>query len=338
MGGYAWKPNEEDEVLNWYKRVCEAGVKDSDWEEIAKKINRPSHAIRSKLFRLGYRHIPKIPISTPMLEDTTALTKEVTRLRQQVSELTSYRKIPTHSFEGDWVKVGIISDTHIGSLYERLDLLDGAYSVFEKEGIKDVYHAGDIIDGENVYRGHVYEIKVHGADAQVNHCVNNYPKKEGIETHFISGNHDLSFWKNAGIDIGEKIASRRSDMKYLGREEADVPILCNNVKVILRLTHPGKGTAYALSYHPQKYIDALAGGQKPHIILMGHYHKAEQLPCYRNTYLIQSGCLQSQTPYMRRQSLAAHMGFWIIEFMIKPHVLISRFKSEFTAFYEGQTT
>jgi len=191
-----------------------------------------------------------------------------------------------------------------------------------------------LLAGENMYRGQVYELHIHGADAQVEYCVNEYPFVEGIKTHFITGNHDHSFWKRAGVNVGKAIDHHRPDMNFLGEDAATVHFKMNKKAVRVRLAHPGKGTAYALSYQPQKYIEALSGGQKPHIIFMGHYHKAELLPNYRNVYLIQAGCLESQTPFMRARSLAAHTGFWIVEFSVNQAALLSRFKSEFFAMFE----
>lgn len=82
-------------------------------------------------------------------------------------------------------------------------------------------------------------------------------------------------------------------------------------KTIMRLFHPGGGTAYALSYHPQKWAESLSGGEKPEIAGIGHYHKIEQL-FYRNIHIFQTGTFEAQTPFMRRKKLAANLGAWIL--------------------------
>lgn len=38
---------------------------------------------------------------------------------------------------------GFISDTHLGSIGERLDLMKWAYDTFAERGIKQVFHTGD---------------------------------------------------------------------------------------------------------------------------------------------------------------------------------------------------
>jgi len=240
------------------------------------------------------------------------------------------KQIPISSYRGRWYKFGYVTDTHLCSRYERLDVLNAAYKVFRNEGVEAVMHSGDILAGEKVYRGQEYELHTIGATSQVAYAVAKYPRFKGITTYFITGNHDLVFWKRSQVDVGAMIAERRPDMVYLGQEEADVMI----GKIRVRLSHPGKGTSYALSYFQQKYIEALSGGQKPHILCIGHFHKAAVLPCYRGVMSLQGGTLESQTPFMRRMNIAAHVGFWIVEFCVDANGSLIRFRPEFFAYYE----
>ncbi len=239
------------------------------------------------------------------------------------------QQIPVKAYKGRWYKFGYVSDTHLCSSYERLDVLNAAYKVFRQEGISAVLHSGDIIAGEKMYRGQEYEVHTIGAFNQVRYVVEKYPKFKGMRTYFITGNHCLCYWKSRQIDVGTLIAERRKDLTYLGQMEADISI--GGIKI--RLSHPHKGTAYALSYQTQKYIESLSGGQKPNILLVGHFHKAELIPSYRNVVAVQGGCLESQTPFMRGRNIAAHIGFWILEFCVNDGSLV-RFKGEFCPYYE----
>lgn len=254
-------------------------------------------------------------------------------LKRQLDQVVS--KTPGNAvIAGDSrVKIGFVTDTHFGSLFDDIESVNTAYTIFEQEGITTVLHAGDICDGEKMFRGHEYEIRIHGADNQIAYVCENYPAIPGITTQFITGNHDLSFYKHAGIDIGAQIAARREDLIYLGQDEANITFQSEHGKCLVRLNHPGGGSAYALSYHGQKYIESLTGGEKPNIILTGHYHKAELMPSYRNICAVQGGTLQYQTRFMRNKNLAAHKGFWIIEFNIDADNMISRFRGEFYALY-----
>lgn len=243
--------------------------------------------------------------------------------------------IPTENhYKDDWggdriVRFGLMGDTQINSNYTQLTHLHRLYDFYESEGIKKVYHTGDIDDGEQMRKGHQYEVYTQGVDAHADEIIRVYPKRKGMMTEFITGNHDASMIKLAGVDIGRRIASERKDMKYLGYGSAVVQLTDN---CSLELRHPEDGTAYAFSYKSQKMIDAISGGEKANIMGIGHYHKGEYLP-YRNIHAFQTACFQAQTPWMRGKGIAAVVGGWIVEVRLNVDGGIERIRHEFIPFY-----
>jgi predicted phosphodiesterase len=236
----------------------------------------------------------------------------------------------------DWdgnqrIRFGVVSDTHLCSKYQQLTHLKAIYERFRAEGITTVYLPGDITEGSHMRKGHEYEVFALGADAQVDYVVRNFPLVPGITTEFILGNHDHSHIKNGGVDIGNMIAARRPDMRYLGMQEARIHITPN---CTVQLIHPLDGAAYALSYAPQKMMDSFTGGEKPSIMLMGHHHKAFYL-FYRNIHAIECGTFCAQTPWMRGKRIAAMMGGWIVEADVTPDGTIERFRPEFLPIYKA---
>ena len=229
------------------------------------------------------------------------------------------------------LKFAIIGDTQLGSKYAQISHLKNFYELCASEGIKDVYHTGDVTDGLKMRSGHEYELYKTSADDMVQDVIENYPRIEGITTHFITGNHDASIYKQVGYDIGNTISEKRPDMKYLGRDCALI-FLTPNCKLELR--HPWDGTAYALSYRPQKMIEAMESDSKPNILAIGHYHKAEYL-FYRNVHCLQTGCFQGQTPYTRGKGISVHMGGWIVTIHVDKNGTITRFGSEFIPYYSS---
>lgn len=229
------------------------------------------------------------------------------------------------------LKFAIIGDTQLGSKYAQISHLKSFYELCASEGIKDVYHTGDVTDGLKMRSGHEYELYKTSADDMVQDVIKNYPRIEGITTHFITGNHDASIYKQVGYDIGNTITEKRPDMKYLGRDCALI-FLTPNCKLELR--HPWDGTAYALSYKPQKMIEAMESDSKPNILAIGHYHKAEYL-FYRNVHCLQTGCFQGQTPYTRGKGISVHMGGWIVTIHVDKNGTITRFGSEFIPYYSS---
>jgi hypothetical protein len=218
-------------------------------------------------------------------------------------------------FEGDSYKIAIVGDTHLGSRYQQLSHLHTFYDLCEKEGITDVYHTGDLTDGNGkVYNGQIYEIFVHGADKQVDYVIKNYPYRKNITTHYICGNHDESHYKDSGLDVGLSIKRRRADMHYLGFHGAYIDI--NGIKNAMYLMHGDSGCSYARSYKLQKIIEQFSPDRKPHMFFLGHYHVCCYLPMYRNVVAWTTPCFQSQTPFIKRKNLYPEIGGLIMEFKI----------------------
>lgn len=90
--------------------------------------------------------------------------------------------------------------------------------------------------------------------------------------------------------------------------------------------------SYALSYRLQKIVESIEGGTKPNMIIAGHDHKSLYLPNLRNIQALAAGCIQHQTPWMRRKKLAAYCGFWIVELCIRDGKII-KVRPEWTMLY-----
>lgn len=83
----------------------------------------------------------------------------------------------------------LISDTHLCSKYDRLDILRYLYDKAERDGVKHVLHSGDFTDGRSNRPEQVYELREPSYEGQVQYCVEKYPKFSG-KTYVIQGNHD----------------------------------------------------------------------------------------------------------------------------------------------------
>lgn len=214
------------------------------------------------------------------------------------------------NIEKQTVIFGLIGDTHYNSKYCQMTHLHSFYDLCKQQGITTVYHTGDIDDGENMRPGHTYENYTQGADEHINEIIKNYPHVEGIDTYFITGNHDASYRKHCGLDIGRQIEKERDDLHCLGRDLAVVNI---TPKVSMMLRHPWTGSAYALSYRPQKMIEAMEAGcvDKPNILCIGHFHKMEYL-YYHGVHTLQTGCFQSATPFTVGKGISVSLGGWIV--------------------------
>lgn len=205
----------------------------------------------------------------------------------------------------DTLRLLLVSDTHLCSKYDRLDILRYLYDKADERKVNYVLHSGDFTDGRSNRPEHIYELKELSYEGQVEYCVEKYPKSE-IPTLLISGNHDDWWYKSNGSDIVKAVAKQRKDLLYLGTDVADVKI----GKLKVHLFH-GKGAqAYAKSYKAQKYLDAMHDEEKiPHILQMGHIHQAFFYQ-QGKTSVFQTGCLEDQTPFCRSMGLENEKSCW----------------------------
>lgn len=231
----------------------------------------------------------------------------------------------TMAMEGQF---GFISDTHLGSIGERLDLVKWAYDTFAERGIKQVFHTGDVTDGWDEYRGHINFVKVYGSAPQAIRVIKSYPKREGITTYMLGGNHDddnnrrsldrLSMVVN-GVDYEGKHYDGREDIVYLGQYAHRIIL---PQEVTMEMLHPRGGASYAVSYKQQKRSENMEKNLRPDIQLSGHYHTFNYI-WLQGTHFIAAPGLQDETEFFKRLGLPRGMGFVIVHYKIEDTRLIS---------------
>lgn len=240
---------------------------------------------------------------------------------------------------GREIQFGLLSDTHICNEHERLDVLEAAYDIYAKQGIKQVYHAGNIIDGE--FKFNRYELRAHGVQDQCNYLADHYPQRSGIKTYFISAECHEGWWqKDTGLRIGWYIQNwceekGRKDLIHIGHLEQDVVFQAEYGSFRMRIMHPGDGTPYAISYPSQKMVESFQGGEKPQVLVLGHYHKFD-MSYPREVLTIMPGCVEDQTPFMRKRKIGAHVGFCICTLGVRQDGTLGRFGCEWIPFYDRE--
>lgn len=205
------------------------------------------------------------------------------------------------------LKLLLISDTHLCSRYDRIDILKYLYAKAEDKGIKHILHSGDFTDGRSNRSEHIYELKELNYEGQIDYCVDKYPSFNG-KTYAIQGNHDNWWYKSNGSEILKAIAKQRDDIVYLGSDVADLKI----GKLKIRLFHGTGGIAYAKSYKIQKYLDTIKLEEKPHILQTGHIHQAFYYK-QDKTHCFQTGCLEDQTPFCRSMGFSNDKSCWWVD-------------------------
>jgi UDP-2,3-diacylglucosamine pyrophosphatase LpxH len=211
-------------------------------------------------------------------------------------------------------RIALVSDTHLCSHNQQLTHLRDFYNVCADVGVKNIYHSGDMFAGDGkVYRGQEFEIFIAGFDSALQYGAEYYPKVPGITTHFITGNHDLSWYQRGGADIGHALEEERADMHYLGQCGAYIKL---TEDVRLYLHHPAGGKSYALSYKVQKFVESLAPEQRPQILASGHLH-SQMYMNYLGVKTFMVPCWESQNTFLKRLGLHPIVGGWILELEVE---------------------
>ncbi len=247
-------------------------------------------------------------------------------------------KIPLKVFGDKWQTYGLVSDTHLASRFAREDALKACYDLFEAEGITKVFHAGNMVDGY-IPRINGDSLFCTSVDDQTQYVIDHYPRKKGITTYYISAADHEGWWQKEGFNWGNYLTmvakqQGREDLVYLGHVEADVEFKNSGGSAIMKVQHPGGGSAYSRSYTGQKMIESLEGGEKPHILIQGHYHVSNYM-IERNVHMISMPGLEDQTIFGRQKRLRMEVGGAILRFKQNPSDgSIARLSLEFIRFFD----
>lgn len=319
------KDNEEnlgDDILSYIKGKGDR-VKLGD---ICKKFNLSSDEaidILNDLHKRGY----------DIIDDSNILDTEISLIRVPLSD----HNFHSHElWSGNPIRLGLISDTHLGIApqYSAEAELADALKRLRDKGVNTIIHAGDITHGVNSrHKGLQYEMAdgVVGADDQVDYVVNNYPRIDGLRTFFITGSHDLWVYNSSGFDVGRAIASQRDDMIYIGQEKAHI-FVGPEEQTRITIHHPTGGSAYSISYKPQKLVEAMIGGEKPHVYILGHYHRFGIFRP-RNVITVMVPGFQWGSPFYTRTGLEPEVGAIYVELDLSTSGSILAFRFELMPYY-----
>ena len=228
-------------------------------------------------------------------------------------------------------KIGVISDLRFGSKNEQIALLNDTYRKFAEDGVKYVIIAGNLLEGK--YNSSDMEkygksLIINDGFGQANHLIDYFPKVEGIQTLFITGDTDHTWSKE--LNVGEYISAMRDDMTYLGPKSCTVNF--NNVS--FRVENLNKtGENYTIAYPPQKYSRSMASHEDYDFILLGGTLTAQDFPQIRDTRIFVIPSLVERTPKMRAVSQQNTMGSYEFELMFDKLGKLKRIVPQLSPYY-----
>lgn len=219
---------------------------------------------------------------------------------------------PKIKFNGDRVRIGYCTDSHMGSYDFIQEWWESMVTEFNNQDVDYIFHCGDIVEGISGRKDQIFNLTHIGYQAQREYA-EEMLSMINKPTFIISGNHDRFF--NSKLGSGNYICKDLSkilpNVTYLGEDEGIVEI--NGTKIMM--FHGEDGSSYATSYRIQRHVSELQPGTKPNVILYGHTHKSIYV-FERNIHCVGGGCISKQSAWMRSKKLAAHSGFWIIDLEI----------------------
>lgn len=292
---------EELKVLKWLSaEPLTAG-------EISRRLNIPKPKVKEMTRRLERRNVRWDPAQKRYFLERSP--------RQKFESLSDLDKFVSKIYVKR-VKRIVYSDTHLGSLWEQPHAIAIIREIIKASGVKEAYHCGDGLDGENLYGPkHKRNVYLFSSLDQRKRAAEILPKIQGVVTKIISGSHDMVFHTQSGEDPIKLLCAERPDLVYLGPFEGIATDEETGIKHML--FHPAGGVPKGRSYRPQGIIDTFSeqlDNLKDDVqgLFIGHLHIALAM-FWRGVFCLLVPCCQARTEYMVQKGLHPRLGCWEIE-------------------------
>ncbi len=242
--------------------------------------------------------------------------------------------------ESETLKIAKMSDIHLGSNEIDEEELIALLTYLWESGYRVLTLSGDIVDGFNVYRGHIQNISYSTLDAQAD-LVTSILSLFDFLYITNTGNHDASSTKNSGVDvvrlIEQKMLNRGKKFVYL--KSYSGYIIYKGVAI--QIIHmEGGGNSISETYAGQKLMDNMfktsykSGKSNVNYVkimnkmipvvnvITGHYHALAKFT-YGNVVVESPLTTQHTTDFVNRRGLHSKTGARVSEMRIESGKCIS---------------
>ena len=232
---------------------------------------------------------------------------------KEVQEMLNYiamntkKEIDATLSEPGHLKFWLVADTHFWAKWSARDELWEFYDRAKDAGVECFVHAGDLVDGCDVYQWQQFEQDKVWFEQQLQDVKDNYPNV-WLPTYFIWWNHEEKFQKQNWINICKAIETVRQDLINLGFYDARLKL--NGIDI--NLHHWGGSLSYAKDYKMKKYLDGLPVENQPDIFALGHYHTA-LYDFHRGIHWFMPWAWLKENLLAKRFNLGTTIGWWIVE-------------------------
>lgn len=115
----------------------------------------------------------------------------------------------------------IISDVHLGSQFERIDILNKVYDYCVREGIHIILNGGDFIHG--VIGNDFRDLQIKQA-LQIEQAIKDFPHDDSIINFLVMGNHDYYALSKCKQNLASVLKIRRPDIVSVGFGEGHIRV------------------------------------------------------------------------------------------------------------------
>ena len=165
-------------------------------------------------------------------------------------------------------EIAVVSDLHLGSIYDRTDLIRRVYKDCLQRGVSTILCAGDVTDGYYPERKRYCKSqKVAGFEETLDYAFRNLPHIGDIKMYAISGNHDDTFETGKSKSILAELSRRREDFIYLGKDGANFEIGGAKIKML-----HGFSKYDSMDKRLEDLYDSTSVLTRPDLLILGHIH------------------------------------------------------------------
>jgi len=212
-------------------------------------------------------------------------------------------------------RVGLASETHIGSAYSSASLLGAAWNVFDSYETDLIILAGDLFVGKE-YKRKSGEVLVKSPYDQIELARRILPRSSiGLKTHVVAGPQDIVYERGGTINLVQELGKVRRDVVPEGVGTHKFPIYDTNVEIIAENLVTYEKNPIGKTYDLQRRMENLEVEKGKKVILaVGGYHSLAVIP-YRNgiVYGLLLPSLISQTPSLARKNINPVIGVVLVE-------------------------
>jgi predicted MPP superfamily phosphohydrolase/biotin operon repressor len=212
-------------------------------------------------------------------------------------------------------RIGLASETHIGSKYSSANLLGAAWEIFDSYNTDLIILVGDLFVGKE-YKRKLEEVLVKSSSDQIELARRIFPYSNiGLKTHVVAGPQDVLYERGRTINLVQELRKVRRDIIPEGVGIHKFPIYDTNVQIIAENSVTYEKNPIGKTYDLQRRMENLEVEKgKKTVLTLGGYHSFAVIP-YRNgiVYGILLPSLISQTPSLARKNINPIIGVVLVE-------------------------